>query len=67
MKTSEMRSKSAQDLAELIDDCREELFKLRFAAVTDKVDNPARIRVLRKSIARAKTLLVEGAGEGVES
>lgn len=59
MKFSELKGKSNEDLQEIIDDCKEQLFQLRFAAETDKVDNPAKIRDLRKTVARAKTLLRE--------
>lgn len=69
MKIAEIRGKSAEDLAELIEECKEKLFKLRFAAVTEKVENASEVRGLRKTIARAKTVLreVELNAEGDES
>lgn len=57
MKIEELRGKSSEDLLDLIEECKEKLFKLRFAAVTEKVDNPSEIRKLRKTIARVKTIL----------
>ncbi|MDF1666321.1 MAG: 50S ribosomal protein L29 [Planctomycetota bacterium] len=57
MKIEELRGKSSEDLLDLIEECKEKLFKLRFAAVTDKVDNPSEIRKLRKTVARVKTIL----------
>lgn len=57
MKIDELRGKSSEDLLDLIEECKEKLFKLRFAAVTEKVDNPSEIRKLRKTIARVKTIL----------
>ncbi|RSL28708.1 50S ribosomal protein L29, partial [Salibacterium salarium] len=38
---------------------KEELFNLRFQLATGQLDNPARIRNVRKDIARAKTVLRE--------
>lgn len=57
MKIEELRGKSSEDLLDLIEECKEKLFKLRFAAVTEKVDNPSEIRKLRKTVARVKTIL----------
>ena len=59
MKVQEIRGKSIEDMSELIDDCKEELFKLRFAAVTEQVENSSRIQSLRKTIARVHTVLRE--------
>jgi large subunit ribosomal protein L29 len=61
MKTQEIRGKSPEDIHDLVEDCKERLFKLRFAGVTEKVENPAEIRKLRRTIARCKTVLKEGA------
>ena len=44
-----------QKIAEL----KEELFNLRFQLATGQLDNTARIKQVRKSIARAKTVLRE--------
>lgn len=55
----ELRGKSKEDLLDLIEEGKEELFKLRFAAATEKVENAAKIRELRQSISRSKTVLRE--------
>jgi large subunit ribosomal protein L29 len=57
MKVEELRGKSSEDLLDIVEENKEKLFKLRFAAVTEKVDNPSEIRKLRKTIARIKTIL----------
>lgn len=65
----EMRGKSSEDLVDLIDECKEKLFQLRFTAATEKLENASEVRRLRKSIAKAKTLLRERElqAEGAES
>lgn len=55
----ELRGKSNEDLVDQIEVGKEELFKLRFAAATEKVENASKIRELRSSISRAKTVLRE--------
>jgi len=56
MKASEMRSQSAEDLENLIKEKEEELFRLRFQHHTGQLENVARLRLVRREIARAKTL-----------
>ena len=56
MKITDLRGKSSEDLLDMVEEFKEKLFKLRFAAVTEKVDNPSEIRSLRKTIARIKTI-----------
>ncbi|MGE0754797.1 MAG: 50S ribosomal protein L29 [Alphaproteobacteria bacterium] len=61
MKTAELRSKSPEELKELIGNMKKEQFNLRFQAVTGELSNMARFKEVRKTIARAKTLLSEPA------
>lgn len=56
MKASEMRSQSAEDLENLIKEKEEELFRLRFQHHTGQLENVARLRLVRREIARAKTV-----------
>jgi large subunit ribosomal protein L29 len=44
-------------LEEKIQDLKEELFNLRFQLATGQLENPMRIREVRRSIARAKTIV----------
>ena len=59
MKTNELRSLTTAEVEQKIASYKEELFNLRFQLATGQLDNPIRIRDVRKSIARAKTILRE--------
>lgn len=52
MKTNEIREMSAIDLDNKIGALKDELFRLRFQMATGQLDNPMRIREVKKSIAR---------------
>ena len=56
MKVNEIRNLSTAELKEKIVSLREELFNLRFQLATGQLDNPMRIREVRKTIARIKTV-----------
>jgi large subunit ribosomal protein L29 len=55
----ELRSSSPQELALKIKDLKAELFNLRFQLATGQLENPMRIRQVKKSIAQIKTVLRE--------
>ena len=55
----EIREQSDLDLNKQIDSLKEELFNLRFQQATGVLENPARIKEIRKTIARIKTVLTE--------
>ncbi len=55
----ELSSKSAADLAQELVAAKKELFNLRFQNATNQLDNTARIREVRKNIARIQTLLTQ--------
>jgi large subunit ribosomal protein L29 len=59
MSVQELRSLTNADLANKLDDAYQEMFNLRFQTATGKLTNTARVRVVRKEIARMKTLLRE--------
>lgn len=59
MKIKEIREMSSEALAAEIVSLKEELFNLRFEKATGSIDNPMRIREIRKTIARIKTVLTE--------
>ena len=61
MNIKEIREKSNEELLKAIEEFKEELFDLRFQKATGQIDNPMRIRELKKSIARIKTVLTERA------
>ena len=56
MKVNEIRNLSTAELTEKVAGLKEELFNLRFQLATGQLENPARIREVRKSIARIKTV-----------
>ena len=61
MKTSkyleELKSKSVADLNAQLVDAKKELFNLRFQNATNQLDNTARIKEVRKNIARIQTVI----------
>ncbi|KOF57302.1 MULTISPECIES: 50S ribosomal protein L29 [Clostridium] len=56
MKANELREKTPQDLKVQLDDLKSELFRLRFQLATGQLENPMRIREVKKSIAQIKTI-----------
>lgn len=59
MKTHELRSMSREELDERVRELRQELFNLRFRRTTQQLDNPLRMRVARKDLARTLTVIRE--------
>ena len=57
MKVDKMRELTDEELARKVSDYKEELFNLRFQIATGQLDNPMRIKDVRKNIARCKTIL----------
>lgn len=64
MKYGEVKDLTAEELAQKEAALREELFKLRLRQATAQVENPMRIRALRRDIARVKTAQRERAAGG---
>lgn len=56
MKAKKMRDMTDEELVKKVSDYKEELFNLRFQMATGQLDNPMRIRDVKKNIARCKTL-----------
>ncbi|MFS8540715.1 MAG: 50S ribosomal protein L29 [Tissierellales bacterium] len=59
MKAKEIRQMSDKELHEKLMDLKSELFNLRFQLATGQLDNPMRIKAVRKDIARIKTIMRE--------
>jgi large subunit ribosomal protein L29 len=55
----ELKSSNPQDLTVKLGDLKAELFNLRFQLATGQLENPMRIREVKKSIAQIKTILRE--------
>ncbi|MCI6099743.1 MAG: 50S ribosomal protein L29 [Veillonellaceae bacterium] len=56
MKAKEIRELSAEELNQKLASLKEELFNLRFQHATGQLENPTRIKDVKKSIARIKTI-----------
>ena len=56
MKAKEIRELSADELNQKLASLKEELFNLRFQHATGQLENPMRIKDVKKSIARIKTI-----------
>ena len=61
MKAAELRNMSAADLNKKLGELKEELFNLRFQHAINQLENPGRIDIVKKDIARALTVLAEKA------
>lgn len=59
MKANELRQMTLQELNSKLTELKGELFNLRFQLATGQLDNPMRIKTVRKDIARIKTVLRE--------
>ncbi|HHT37584.1 MAG: 50S ribosomal protein L29 [Candidatus Wallacebacter cryptica] len=59
MKAKELRELSAEELDKKLAELKEELFNLRFQLATGQLENPMRVRAVRKDIARVKTVMTE--------
>ena len=59
MKASELRTKTQERLLQEMNLLKDELFNLRFKQATGQLENTARLRVVKKDIARIKTVLGE--------
>lgn len=56
MKASEIRELSADERAKKLTELKEELFNLHFQQAINQLDNPMRIKAVKKDIARIKTV-----------
>jgi len=61
MKASELREMSDEQLAAVLKETTERLFRLKLQAQTERLDAPSELRKQRQLIARAKTIQVERA------
>ena len=59
MKASEIRDMSVEEMNEKLTGLKEELFALRFQLAVNKLDNTARLKAVKKDIARIKTVMRE--------
>ena len=59
MKASELREIPVEELETKLKDLKEELFNLRFQLAINQLENPARIKAVKKDIARVSTVIRE--------
>jgi large subunit ribosomal protein L29 len=59
VKARQLRDKSVQELQEQESTLREQIFKLRFQTATGQAENPQRVALVRKELARVLTVLRE--------
>lgn len=59
MKASEVRDMSVTELNEKLAELKDELFNLRFQHAVNQLEDPMRLKVVKKDIARIKTVLRE--------
>ncbi|MBP2016921.1 large subunit ribosomal protein L29 [Symbiobacterium terraclitae] len=59
MKVKEIREMSTEEIRAKVASLKEELFNLRFQLAVNNLENTARVREVRKAIARCKTIIRE--------
>jgi large subunit ribosomal protein L29 len=62
MKTRDFRDLSNEELLAKAADIKKEIFNLRVQQAMGQIENPMRLRILRRDIAKAKTVLKEKYG-----
>ena len=62
MKAREVRELTEKERLEKIEDLSQEYFNLKFQLATGKIENPSRLKFIRRDIARLKTILEEKVG-----
>ena len=59
MRAADLREKTLEELRDKEQELSEQLFALRLQKVTGQLDNPAKIRIVRRDLARVLTVLHE--------
>ncbi len=66
MNAQELRDKTPDQLRDELTSLKKEAFNLRFQAATGQLENPARLRTVKRDVARVKTILNEKAAAAAE-
>ena len=66
MKAQEIRDLSEKERQEKVTDLGQEIFNLRFQLATGKIENPSRLKSLRRDVARIKTIQQEAKGNSTQ-
>lgn len=67
MKAQELRDRSIDELTKTLADLEDQLFKLRFQKSTGQIEDPTKIRTVKKDIARVLTVINERRAQEVNS
>ncbi|KDR94296.1 large subunit ribosomal protein L29 [Peptoclostridium litorale DSM 5388] len=59
MRAKELRDMTAQELNQKLNDLKGELFNIRFQLATGQLENPVKIKFVKKDIAKVKTVIRE--------
>jgi large subunit ribosomal protein L29 len=62
MRAEEIREMGTEDIVTRVRELEEEQFRLKFRSATEPLEDPLRLRVIRRDIARLKTVLRETGG-----
>jgi large subunit ribosomal protein L29 len=65
VKAEDLRAKTPDELTTQLVNLKKEAYNLRFQGATGQLENPAQMRLVRREIARIKTVLAEKASAGV--
>ncbi len=65
MKANKLRELSSKELENEFSELKSELFKLRFQLATNQLNNPMKVKLVKKDIARVKTLIRERELKGI--
>ena len=66
-KIDDLKTKTDDQLAEELTQLKKEQFNLRFQAATNQLEKPSRVREVRRTIARIKTLQSQRAAEAAKA
>lgn len=66
MKANKIRDLSSLELEKELSDLKTEFFKLRFQLATNQLDNPMKVKAVKKDIARVKTIIRERQLKGIQ-
>ena len=67
MNASELRNKTPDELRDQLTQLKKEAFNLRFQAATNQLENTARMRNVRRDVARVNTILNQKAADAAKS
>lgn len=66
MRVEDIRNKSITELNKEVVELKKELFELRFQQATGQLDKPSKLKEVKKTIARIKTIITEKETQGQE-